>query len=126
MKITHGINFCLFFNSLFWHNVVRQDLSHFDSVMNPIYYELISVTWAIAWCQTMKFDQLIDYNVRNIFLEKSYTKCDGETSPGPFSEKIKLSISSDQESKVSYSLFYYMLSRRLSKYIETALQTTCI
>ena len=53
----------------------------------------------------MKYDQSIDYNVRNIFLEKSYTKYDGETSPRPFSEKLKLSISLDQESKVSYSLF---------------------
>ena len=53
----------------------------------------------------MKFDQLIECNVRNIFLEKSYTKCYGETSPRPFSEKLKLSISLDQESKVSYSLF---------------------
>ena len=53
----------------------------------------------------MKYDQLIDYNVRNIFLETSYTKYDGETSPRPFSEKLKLSISLDQESKVSYSLF---------------------
>ena len=35
---------------------------------------------------TMKFGQLIDCNMRNIFLEKSYTKCDGETSPRPFSE----------------------------------------
>ena len=25
----------------------------------------------------MKFDQLIDYNMRNIFLEKSCRKCDG-------------------------------------------------
>ena len=25
--------------------------------------------------QTMKFGQLIEYNMRNIFLEKSYTKC---------------------------------------------------
>ena len=46
--------------------------------------------------QTMKFGQLIDYNMRNIFLEKSYTKCGGETSPRPFSEKLKLSISLDQ------------------------------
>ena len=29
--------------------------------------------------QTMKFDQLKEYNMRNIFLEKSYTKCDGKT-----------------------------------------------
>ena len=32
----------------------------------------------------MKFGQLIDYNVRNIFLKKPYTKCDGETSLRPF------------------------------------------
>ena len=46
--------------------------------------------------QTMKFGQLTKYNMRNIFPEKSYTKCVGETSPKPFSEKIKLSISLDQ------------------------------
>ena len=46
--------------------------------------------------QTMKFGQFIECNMRNIFLEKSYTKCDGETSPRPFSEKLKLSISMDQ------------------------------
>ena len=45
---------------------------------------------------TMKFGQLIEYNMRSIFLEKSYTKCGGETSPRPFSEKLKLSISLDQ------------------------------
>ena len=28
--------------------------------------------------------------------EKSYTKYDGETSPRPFSKKLKLSISLDQ------------------------------
>ena len=32
--------------------------------------------------------------------EKPYTKCDGETSPRPFSEKLKLSISLD--------LLYYL------------------
>ena len=34
----------------------------------------------------MKFGQLIEYNVRNIFLEKSYRKCDGEARPNPFLE----------------------------------------
>ena len=33
--------------------------------------------------------------MRNIFPEKSYTKCGGDTSPRPFSEKLKLSISLD-------------------------------
>ena len=46
--------------------------------------------------QTMKFGQLIEYNMRNIFVEKSYTKCAGETIPRPLSKKSKLSISLDQ------------------------------
>ena len=29
---------------------------------------------------TIKFGKSIEYNIRNIFLEKSYTKCDRETS----------------------------------------------
>ena len=41
----------------------------------------------------MKFGQLIECNMRNIFHEKSYTKSAGETSPRPFSEKLKLSTS---------------------------------
>ena len=46
--------------------------------------------------QTIKFGQLIEYNTRNIFVEKSYTKCGGETIPIPFSKKSKSSISLDQ------------------------------
>ena len=42
--------------------------------------------------QTMKFGQLKEYSKRNIFLEKSYTKCGGEGSPRPFYNKSKLSI----------------------------------
>ena len=44
----------------------------------------------------MKCGQLIEYNMRNNFFEKSYTKFGGETSPRPFSEKLKLNISLDQ------------------------------
>ena len=44
----------------------------------------------------MKFGQLIEYNMRNIILEKPYTKCGGETRPGPFSEILQLEISLDQ------------------------------
>ena len=46
--------------------------------------------------QAMKFGQSIEYNMRNIIFEKSYTKCGGETSPRPLSGKLKLSISPDQ------------------------------
>ena len=42
----------------------------------------------------MKFGQLIDMG--NIFFEKSYRKCDGETIHRPYSKKFKLSISLDQ------------------------------
>ena len=42
--------------------------------------------------QTIKFGQLIEYNMRNIFLEKSYIKCGGETIPRNLSKKSKLSI----------------------------------
>ena len=46
--------------------------------------------------QTMKFGQLIEYNMRNIFLAKSYAKCGVETITISFSKKSKLSISLDQ------------------------------
>ena len=36
----------------------------------------------------MEFGQLIEFSMRNIFLEKPYTKCGGETSARPFSEKL--------------------------------------
>ena len=45
---------------------------------------------------TMNLGQLIECIMRKIFLEKSYTKCGGVTSPRPFSEKLKFSISLDQ------------------------------
>ena len=38
----------------------------------------------------MKYGQLIEYNKRNIFFEKLYTKCGGETIPGPFSKKSQI------------------------------------
>ena len=50
--------------------------------------------------KTIQFGQMI-----NIFLEKPYTKCDGESNLRPFSKKSKLSICLDQQSKVLYSLF---------------------
>ena len=61
----------------------------------------------------MKFRQLIEYKVRNNFLEKTYTKCGGETSPRSFFKKSNWSISLDQQSEI------IRLSRGLSKYIKT-------
>ena len=44
----------------------------------------------------MKFAQLKEHNIRNTFLEESYTKCGGKTISRPFSKKLSLSISLDQ------------------------------
>ena len=55
--------------------------------------------------QTMIFGQLLEYNMKNIFLGKSYTKSGGETIPRPFFNKSKLGISLDQLSTVLYSFF---------------------
>ena len=38
----------------------------------------------------MKFGQVIEYNMRNIFVEKSNAKCAGETIPRPLSKKIRI------------------------------------
>ena len=53
----------------------------------------------------MKFGQLIDYNMRKNFIEKTCTKCGRETIPRPFSKESKLNISLDQCFKVLYILF---------------------
>ena len=54
--------------------------------------------------QTVKFGQLIECNMRNIFLKKLYTIFGGETITRLFFKKSKLTISLDQYSKVLSSL----------------------
>ena len=62
--------------------------------------------------QGIIFGQLIERNKRNVFFEKSCTKCDGDTIPRPFSKESKLSISLYQYSKVPYSLFLWCATLR--------------
>ena len=50
--------------------------------------------------KTLKYGQLIEYNMRNIFIGKSYTKWGEEASPRPFYKKSKLSIPMDQQSEI--------------------------
>ena len=54
--------------------------------------------------QTIKFGQIIEYNKRNIFLDKLYTKFTGEAIPRPFYKESKLSIFLDQKSEMLKSL----------------------
>ena len=51
----------------------------------------------------MKFGQLVEHNMRNIFLEKLRIKCGERTSPRVFFKKLKLSMYLDQQSKGIYS-----------------------
>ena len=71
----------------------------------------------------MKFGQLIEYSLRNILLEKSHTKCGGESIPRPFSEELKLRIYLDQQfNTVCFIQFAFIASpsrRLLNKYVQT-------
>ena len=50
--------------------------------------------------QTIRFGHLVEYNMENNFLKKSYPKCGGETISRPFYKNSKLSISLDRESEM--------------------------
>ena len=39
------------------------------------------ISQQVKGTRQIKFGQLIEYKMRNIFLEKSYTECGGKTSP---------------------------------------------
>ena len=56
--------------------------------------------------QAMKFSQLIEHNMRSNFLENLYTKYGGETIPRPFSEKLKMNMSLDQQYKVLHKFVF--------------------
>ena len=73
--------------------------------------------------QTMKFGPIIGYNMRDIFLKKSYTKYDRKTIPRPFSKKTKLRISVDQQPNVLYSLL--LLYAKLGYSYQDALKLSC-
>ena len=66
--------------------------------LETIVIHILPNIWSSKGNQTMKLRQLIECNLRNIFLEKFYTRCGGETSPRPFSKKLKLRIPLDQQS----------------------------
>ena len=57
----------------------------------------------------------MEYKMRNISLEKSYTKRGRKTISRPFSKKSKLSISLNQYSKFLYSLFLLYAKLRAIK-----------
>ena len=69
----------------------------------------------------MKFGQLIEYNMRQIFLKKPYTKCGGENSLKPFSKKWYWAYLWINSLKLYKICFYCMPKSSISnsKYFET-------
>ena len=73
-----------------------------------MYQETNNTNTHIAWYFIRAIKQW-NYNMKNIFLETSYTKCFGKTSSRLFS-------------KILYSLFFNVCSSRdVAKYIETVM-----
>ena len=71
----------------------------------------------------MKFGQLMKYNMRNIFLEKSYTKCGEAASLRPFYKKSKFNMYLDQQSEMVYNfVFWYVRVEVLTTLSETYLK----
>ena len=55
----------------------------------------------------MKFGQLVEDSMRNIFLEKSYRNCGGETISRTYSKNIKIEIISALK---FYTVCFYCMS----------------
>ena len=86
-------------------------------VMSELYYDTINweanitiqILPCISWSQgnqAIKFGQLIEYIMRNIFLKNYINNAGGEASPTPF-QKIKIEhiISLDYQSVMLHSVF---------------------
>ena len=98
------LNFCLDF-LVMWKNSLIRKIKLISKFVTSIAKHIFTNVSRTKGNQAMKFCQLVEQNMRKIFLEKSYTKFGGGTSPKSFSEKSKLSISPDRLSKVLYRLF---------------------
>ena len=69
----------------------------------------------------MKFGQLIEYNMKNIFLKNHSQNKVEKQVPDAFLKK--LSVSLDQQSAILCSLFLFLCpSRGLPKYIESKVE----
>ena len=97
------LSFSLEILVMYWNGLIKNIrfklISNFMTSQlgqQTILIHILPNIWRSKDNQTMKFSQLIERNMTNISLEKSYSKCGGETSHRLFSEKWKLSISLDQ------------------------------
>ena len=73
----------------------------------------------------MTFGQLIEYNMRKIFIEKLYTKCGGKLFPDPILNNQNLAYLWINSLKFYTISFYCIPNLGLLKYEETKLETIC-
>ena len=91
------LNFCLDFSIMQKSDLIRM-IRLSSKYMTPkpgkqtVAIHILPIISRSKGNQTMKFDQLIESNIRNIVLEKPYRNCGGETIPRSSSKKSKLSI----------------------------------
>ena len=75
--------------TLFVLKIFKVLSSLFSQIEKTTWLEIYGITTLLTkklqctYCQ-IKFTQLIEYIMSNTFIEKSYTKCNGETIPRPF------------------------------------------
>ena len=74
--------------------------------------------------QTVIFAQLLGFNMRIIFLEKSCTKYDGEDSPRPFHKRTKIDHISGSTVWNVIQFFIVCPNWGLAKYIKTRMLAT--
>ena len=90
LSFSRYLNFCLDFLVTQQNGLIRK-ISLISNFMTSqpgqqtIEIRILSNIWRSKGNLTMKFGQLIECSMRNIFLEKSYTKRGGKTSPRPSS-----------------------------------------
>ena len=72
----------------------------------------------------MKFGQFMESNMRNVFLEKTYTKRGEEASSITFYKNSKWNISLFQQSEMLYSLFLFYTQVEVYQNVLKVL-TTC-
>ena len=75
--------------------------------------------------QTMKFGQLIEYNMGNTFLKNSYTMYGGETIPSPLLQNKNWAYYWINILKFYTVCYYCMPNWLLTKHIKTKLLTSC-
>ena len=69
------------------------EINDYNAMYYPIFQEVKTI-------RQLNLIELVDYNIRNTFLENSYSKCSEEISRRLFFKKSKISISLDQESEI--------------------------